>query len=325
MDRFRDYLDVLCRSRGVTYAEVARRVGVTKSYIGQLVHGHSKPPPAERCKQLAEALDLAPAERQRLLNLAVRERARIETRVKIEELDGRLSALRSAVADTFVALLGAVARGEEPAPEDVAELLASDELLADLHAIMTSGAADPRSAVAERLAEVSPERLASEVTSLVAALGTMAPSAEAEAAARAGHAVRLLPDIPLIGHVAAGETNISFTDAGLPTGATLPGEEPIPRWAGIGEYAYALRITGESMRPLCPPGTTIVVDPERTPRNGEPAICQTTAGTSYFKLVYFEPAGRVRLVSSNQAAARDMVLKRNEVRRLHKVVAVIYH
>jgi phage repressor protein C with HTH and peptisase S24 domain len=233
MDIFRDFLDLCCRRHGVSYAELARRIGVTKSYIGQLVHGHSKPPPAARCRQIAEVLELADAEREQLLDLAVRERARTEAREKIAALDATVASLRSA------------------APE-------------------------PR-----------------------------------------------LP-IPVIGYVAAGETDIAFTDAGLPVGAGLPGEDPIPRWPGVGERAYALRISGESMLPLCPPGSTIVVDPDHTPRSGEPGICQTTEGKTYFKIVYFEPAGRIRLVSTNQAVAPDILLQRTDVRRLQKVIATIY-
>ena len=70
MQTFRDYLDVLCRARNVQYSELARRIGVTKSYIGQLVHGHSKPAPRRRVEQIADALGLGPAERTRLIDLA---------------------------------------------------------------------------------------------------------------------------------------------------------------------------------------------------------------------------------------------------------------
>ena len=316
---FSDFLDALCRTRGVQYAELARRIGVTKSYIGQLVHGHSKPPPVARCGQLADALELSPADRDRLVNLAIRERARVEARDKIEELDGSVKALCSAAADLLVGMLSSIARQDEPLPAAVAELVASDELLADLYALMNSDDADPRKALAARLAHVGPDRLAAELEGLSSALG-MAP----EGAAPVGRVAAVSLPIPVIGCVAAGETDIAFTDSGLPAGAGLPGEEPIPRWPGVGEQAYALRITGDSMMPLCPPGTTIVVDPDRTPHAGEPAICQAADGKSYFKLVYFDPAGCVRLVSTNEAVAADMVLPREQVRRLHKVIAALY-
>jgi len=104
METFRELLDLFCRSRGVLYAELARRVGVTKSYIGQLVHGQTKPPPVPRCRQLAEALELGEEDARRLVELAVRERARPEARQKIEELDAAAERLRAAVA----ALVGAV-------------------------------------------------------------------------------------------------------------------------------------------------------------------------------------------------------------------------
>jgi len=107
MERFRDLLDWFCRSRGVLYAELARRVGVTKSYVGQLVHGQTKPPPLARCRQLAEALELGERDTLRLIELAVRERARPEARQKIEELDAQAARLRAAA----VALAAAVLEG----------------------------------------------------------------------------------------------------------------------------------------------------------------------------------------------------------------------
>lgn len=321
MEMFRDCLDALCRTRGVAYSELARRIGVTKSYIGQLVHGHSKPAPRRRVEQIAEALGLEPAERDRLVDLAVRERARSETRSKIEELDVTVNTLRSTTAETLVGVLGSLAAEAEPLPEAVARTIAQDDLLSDLHAMFTSGGeANHQAAIEARLEGVPAARLAAALNTLMAVVG---PSAARSAEAPAAPAVRP-PDIPLIGYVAAGETDIAFTDAGLPAGAGLPGEEPIPRWPGAGQHAYALRITGESMMPLCPPGTTIVIDPDRTPRGGEPAICQTTEGKSYFKIVHFETSGRIRLVSTNQGVAGDIILQRSQVRRLQKVVATIY-
>ncbi len=321
MELFRDYLDNLCRSRRVLYAELAREIGVTKSYIGQLVHGHSKPPPRGRCEQIADALDLSPGERRRLIDLAVRERAKPEARAKIEQLVGSLDSLRSATGQVLAALVVSLASGEEPLPEAVADLIASDETLSELYAAATSDNADVQEAVLAKLDDLSPERLAAVLDALATAVRRAPAQLEAEGgAAPAG----LRAPIPVIGHVAAGETEIAFTDSGLPEGASLPGEDPIPRWAGIGDHAYALRISGDSMRPLCPPGATIIVDPERSPRDGEAAICQTTEGKSYFKLIHFESAGAVRLISTNRAVAPDIVLQRPQVRRLQKVVAVIY-
>jgi len=314
METFRDYLDVLCRTRNVQYSELARRIGVTKSYIGQLVHGHSKPAPRRRVEQIADALSLAPPERQRLVDLAVRERARSETRSKIEELDTAVNTLRSTTAELLVGTLASFAVEGTPMPEALAALLERDELLRGIQARLASD--DSGAEVARFLAAVPPARLASALNALVAAAG-------GPRGAQPPPALRP-PDIPVIGYVAAGETDIAFTDAGLPAGAGLPAEEPVPRWPSAGAHAYALRVSGQSMMPLCPPGTTIVVDPDRTPRNGEPAICQTTDGKSYFKLVHFETSGRIRLASTNPEAAVDIFLPRNQVRRLQKVIATIY-
>jgi transcriptional regulator with XRE-family HTH domain len=234
MDTFRDMLDDLCRDRGIQYAELARAVGVTKSYIGQLVHGHSKPPPRERCLQIAEVLELSPAERERLVTLAICERASDEARQFIESLSADVATLRAAGA------------GSAP----------------------TGG-------------------------------------------------------VPVAGTVSAGQTNVTFTDEGLPTGEAAPGEEPIARWPGLGEHAFALRISDDSMRPLAPPGARVVIDPDRTPRNGEPGVCLAVDGQSYFRLIQFEASGSVRLASTSEAVG-DLVLARNEVHRLQKAVALLY-
>jgi len=314
VETFREYLDHLCRTRNVLYAELARRIGVTKSYIGQLIHGHSKPPPARRVEQIAEALELSPAERQRLADLAVRERARGEARAKIEELDNAVSTLRATTADLIVAAIASYAREGEQAPPHVAQLLDKDDVLAAAHQRLAD---DPSGAsAAEFLASVPPARLADALNALTSA-AARPPEATPAPPLRG-------PDIPVIGYVAAGQTDVAFTDAGLPAGAGLPGEEPIPRWPGVGVHAYALRISGDSMAPLCPPGTTIVVDPDRTPHSGEPAICQTNEGKTYFKLVHFEQGGRVRLVSTNADAWPDILLEPDQVRRLQKVIATIY-
>ncbi|MBM4033656.1 MAG: helix-turn-helix domain-containing protein [Planctomycetes bacterium] len=317
METFRDYLDVLCRVHNVQYSELARRIGVTKSYIGQLIHGHSKPAPQRRVEQIADAMALSLDERKRLVDLAVRERARSEARSKIEELDRSVSTLRSATGELLLNTLANLTAEGQPLPEAVQQLLGQDEVLASLHAAVTADEALPGSAIEAKLAAIPPARLASALNALTAAVGA-AKAVEGGAAP-----VIRQPDIPVIGYVAAGETDIAFTDAGLPVGAGLPGEEPVARWPGAGHHSYALRVSGESMLPLCPPGTTIVIDPDRTPRSGEPAICQTIEGKSYFKLIHFETSGRVRLVSTN-ATQPEIILQRSHVRRLQKVVATIY-
>ena len=171
MMKFRDALDRLCRERGVQYSELARRVGVTKSYIGQLVHGHSKPPPAERCAQLAEALELGREDRERLLDLAVRERARSEALGKIEELDDGLAALHAAAATLLVECVGALpwgAGGPEPPGHD--------SLLADVRALVLSGRPGARAAALTRLDEASPVELASALTALGTAVAALRSS-----------------------------------------------------------------------------------------------------------------------------------------------------
>ena len=163
METFRELLDMFCRSRGVLYAELARRVGVTKSYIGQLVHGQTKPPPVPRCRQLAEALELGADDARRLVELAVRERARPEARRKIEELDAAAERLRAAV----VALLGAVLERSRTLADPLPETLVRELL---------PGVEQP---VGEWLASLPTGRLAEVLDSLAESLRAgIAPSSD---------------------------------------------------------------------------------------------------------------------------------------------------
>ena len=169
MQTFRDYLDTLIRARRMQYAEVARAVGVTKSYIGQLVHGHSKPPPRKRCEQIAEVLDLPPDERQRLVDLSVRERARVDSRRKIEELEGGTRALRSAAGE----LISALCDAGVTLPGHLAEL-----------------------------ADKSAERLAEQVEALAASLRASSQDMPAIDGSETA-AMPSRPPIPIIGYIAA--------------------------------------------------------------------------------------------------------------------------
>jgi len=163
METFRELLDWFCRSRGVLYAELARRVGVTKSYIGQLVHGQTKPPPVPRCRQLAEALELGEEDARRLVELAVRERARPEARQKIEELDAAAERLRAAV----VALLGAVLERSRTLADPLPEALVGELL---------RGAEQP---VGEWLASLPTRRLVEAIERLAEAMRAgIAPSTD---------------------------------------------------------------------------------------------------------------------------------------------------
>src|SRR3989338_1969516 len=70
--------------------------------------------------------------------------------------------------------------------------------------------------------------------------------------------------IPLVGYVSAGETEIAYGDAGYPTGHGI-GEIGRPPEV-YDPHAYAVTIQGDSMKPLLPEGSLVVVDTRKQPK-----------------------------------------------------------
>lgn len=108
--------------------------------------------------------------------------------------------------------------------------------------------------------------------SLAKALAAARVSFEDFAALATGLAIGR--SVPLIGFAQAG-TDGYFDDSGFPVGAgwqevTFPGVDDA--------HAYALEISGESMRPVFRPGDRIVVAPNESPRRGDRVVVKTLAG-----------------------------------------------
>jgi transcriptional regulator with XRE-family HTH domain len=61
--RFAEHLQAGLAAAGITQAELARRGGVTRAYVGRLLAGSQAAPTPEVVGALAAALGLAPAER----------------------------------------------------------------------------------------------------------------------------------------------------------------------------------------------------------------------------------------------------------------------
>ncbi|HHT9120835.1 MAG TPA: XRE family transcriptional regulator [Candidatus Hypogeohydataceae bacterium YC41] len=129
-----------------------------------------------------------------------------------------------------------------------------------------------------------------------------------------------LPTIPIVGYVAAGETDIAYGDAGLPVGGSI--DEPLERLPDVtDEQAYGLIVSGKSMLPGYPDGTKVIVCPSEKVKSGDLIICRLrSTGKVYIKEVAFTPSGMVVLKSHNVTAYEPMVVSKEDILFCHKVV-----
>ncbi|MDI6760807.1 MAG: XRE family transcriptional regulator [Candidatus Brocadiaceae bacterium] len=135
-----------------------------------------------------------------------------------------------------------------------------------------------------------------------------------------------LQNIPVVGYVAAGETEIAYDDAGLPVGGSI--DEPLERLPDVtDEHAYGLTVSGNSMLPGYPRGTKVVVCPSEKVRSGDLVICRLrSTGKVYIKEIAFvgsgpaASSGMVVLKSHNTTAHEPMVVPREDILFCHKVV-----
>lgn len=114
------------------------------------------------------------------------------------------------------------------------------------------------------------------------------------AALTAGHA-RAGRSIPLLGFAQAGGDGY-FDDAGYPAGT---GWDEVTFPGAPGDAAYALEISGDSMRPLYRPGDRIVVAPGMEVRQGDRVVVRTLGGEVMAKELGRVTARRIELISLN--------------------------
>jgi phage repressor protein C with HTH and peptisase S24 domain len=105
--------------------------------------------------------------------------------------------------------------------------------------------------------------------------------------------------LPLIGFAQAGQGGF-FDDAGFPAGR---GWEEIDLPGKVGQSAFALRISGDSMLPLFRHGDTIVVDRDAPCRRGDRVVVKTNAGEVMAKVLQKRTQRIVHLASLNPAHA----------------------
>ncbi len=133
------------------------------------------------------------------------------------------------------------------------------------------------------------------------------------------HGERGNDGINIVGHVAAGETEVVFDDAGLPTGGSI--DEPLERLPDVTDSnAYGLIVSGNSMLPGYPEGTKVVVCPSHKVRSGDVVICRlNSTGKVYVKEIAFSQ-DMIILKSHNATAYEPVAVPREDIVFCHKVV-----
>ena len=132
-----------------------------------------------------------------------------------------------------------------------------------------------------------------------------------------GDGARGAQSVPLLGLAQAGAGGY-FDDSGFPTGK---GWDEIPLPSPNDEHAYALEISGDSMRPAYRDGDVIVVSPGTPIRRGDRVVVRTTGGEVMVKELKRRTARTLELQSLNPAHA-DRVLSADDVEWIARIVWV---
>ncbi|MBC7583993.1 MAG: helix-turn-helix transcriptional regulator [Tardiphaga sp.] len=107
---------------------------------------------------------------------------------------------------------------------------------------------------------------------------------------------RTTQSVPLLGFAQAGRGGY-FDDAGFPVGSS--GWEEISLPSVNDEHAYALKISGDSMKPAYRDGDTIVVSPGAQIRKGDRVVVRTKDGEVMVKELKRRTAKLLELQSLN--------------------------
>ena len=114
--------------------------------------------------------------------------------------------------------------------------------------------------------------------------------------------------VPLIGFAEAGAGGY-FDDGGFPVGK---GWEEVPFPQVNDPHAYALEISGDSMKPAYRDGDVIVVSPAANVRRGDRVVVKTTDGEVMVKELRRKTTKSIELRSLN-SEHRDRTLSMNDV------------
>jgi len=121
--------------------------------------------------------------------------------------------------------------------------------------------------------------------------------------------------VPLIGFAEAGSGGY-FDDDGFPVGK---GWEEIAFPSVTDEHAYALKISGDSMKPAYRAGDVIVVSPAATVRKGDRVVVKTKDGEVMVKELKRKNSKSMELKSLN-AEHRDRTLPMADVLWVARIV-----
>ena len=130
-----------------------------------------------------------------------------------------------------------------------------------------------------------------------------------------GDGVRSLQSVPLLGLAQAGSGGY-FDDSGFPVGK---GWDEVALPAAGDEHAYALEISGDSMKPAYRDGDIIVVSPGTPIRRGDRVVLKTSDGEVMVKELKRRTTKTLELQSLNPAQA-DRTLDADDVAWIARIV-----
>ncbi len=130
-----------------------------------------------------------------------------------------------------------------------------------------------------------------------------------------GDAARGLQTVPLLGLADAGGSG-HFDDSGLPAGK---GWDEVALPSAGDEHAYALEISGDSMKPAYRDGDIVIVSPGTAIRRGDRVVVKTTGGEVMVKELKRRTTKTLELQSLNSAHA-DRTLDAGDVAWIARIV-----
>lgn len=130
-----------------------------------------------------------------------------------------------------------------------------------------------------------------------------------------GDTSRAIQSVPLIGFAQAGAGGF-FDDGGFPVGKGWD-EVGLPRFND--EHAYALRISGDSMKPAYRDGDIIVVSPAAPVRRGDRVVVKTRDGEVMAKELKRRTAKVLELQSLNASHA-DRTLPATDIEWIARIL-----
>lgn len=126
---------------------------------------------------------------------------------------------------------------------------------------------------------------------------------------------RTVQSVPLIGFAEAGAGGY-FDDGGFPVGK---GWDEVGLPSVKDEHAYALKISGDSMKPAYRNGDVIVVSPSAPVRKGDRVVVKTTSGEVTVKELRRRTQKVIELASLNPSH-RDRTLDAKDVEWIARIV-----